>query len=68
MNIRLYCIFFLFILNIIIHTFVEKSNTKVPDFRYTKTICTPGYKNWLHQSEKKDIMVVHYFESRTCWI
>ena len=64
MNFRLFCIFSLFIVNIIIHSFVEKSNIKVPDFRYTKTTCIAGYNSW----SNADINASPYLESKNCWV
>jgi hypothetical protein len=42
MNLRLFCIFALFMVNITIHGLVENPHVQIPDFRYTRTICTNG--------------------------
>ena len=46
MKSKLFWIFSLYICNIIVHSLVENSNIKVPDFRWNKTTCTPGYNYW----------------------
>jgi hypothetical protein len=71
MNFRLFSIFSLFIFNMIIHGFVEKSNIQVPDFRYMKTTCTPGYYSWSNEVNDLrflDINASPYMESKKCWI
>ena len=56
MNFRIFCIFMLFMINITIHSLIEKSNCEVPDFRYIKTICTNGVYDFGH------------IEKRICWV
>jgi hypothetical protein len=71
MNFRLFCIFSLFIVNIIIHSFVEKSNNKVPDFRYTKTTCIAGYNSWsngVNDLQYSDITASPYIKNKNCWV
>ena len=71
MNFRLFCIFSLFIFNVIIHNLVEKSNVKVPDFRWMKTICTPGYGFWsndLNNARYYDTRVAPYMQNMICWV
>ena len=71
MNFKLFCIFSLFIYNIILHSLVENSNIKVPDFRWNKTTCTPGYNYWsndLNDLIYPDVKISPYMESRVCWI
>jgi len=71
MNLKLFCIFSLFIFNMIIHGFVEKSNIQVPDFRYTKTTCTPGYNSWSNEVNDLrflDVNASPYMQSKKCWI
>jgi len=58
-------------LNITIHGLVENSNVQVPDFRWTKTICTPGYgywSNYVNNVQYADVTVAPYIESRICWV
>lgn len=71
MNFQLFCIFALFMLNITIHSLVENSHIQVPDFRYTKTICIPGYKYWsngVNDLLYSDPSASPYIESQECWI
>ena len=71
MNFRLFCIFALFMLNITIHGFVENSHIQIRDFRYTKTICMPGYNYWsngVNYLRYADISASPYIESRECWV
>jgi hypothetical protein len=71
MNFRLFCILSLFIFNIIIHTCVEKSNTKIPDFRYTKTTCIGGYNSWsngINDFQYSDINASPYLKNKNCWV
>ena len=63
MNFRIFCIFSLFLLNIFIHSFVENSNIKVPDFRYIKTTCMAGYNSW-----SNGVNASPYLQSKNCWI
>lgn len=64
MNFKLFCIFGLFILNITIHSFVENSHIQIPDFRYTKTMCTNGVNDLRYT----DIIVVPNIDHRICWV
>jgi hypothetical protein len=64
MNFRLLGILSLFIFNIIIHSFVENSNIKVPDFRYIKTTCMDGYNS----CPNADINASPYLENKDCWV
>ena len=64
MNFRLFCILSLFIVNITIHTLVEKSHIQVPDFRYTKTTCTNGMIDLRYV----DSTVDHHVDHRICWV
>lgn len=63
MNFRLFCILTLFIFNIIIHSFVENSNIKIPDFRYIKTTCMAGYNSW-----SNEVNASPYIQSKNCWV
>jgi len=50
---------------------VEKSNPKIPDFRYTKTKCTSGYNYWLNNVNDLRytyVTMAFHVESRVCWI
>jgi hypothetical protein len=64
MNFRLFGILSLFIFNIIIHSFVENSNIKVPDFRYIKTTCMAGYNS----CPNEDINASPYLQNKDCWV
>jgi len=64
MNFRLLCILSLFILNITIHSLVENSHIQVPDFRYTKTMCTNGIIDLRYI----DSTVDHQVDHRICWV
>jgi len=71
MNFRLFCILSLFIFNIIIHSFVENSNIKVPDFRYIKTTCMAGYNSWSNEVNDlryADANASPYMKSKICWV
>ena len=57
MNFKLFCIYSLFIYNIILHSLVENSNIKVPDFRWMKTTCIAG-----------EVNAFPYMKSKNCWI
>jgi hypothetical protein len=57
MNFKLFCIFSLFIYNIILHSLVENSHIKVPDFRWMKTTCITG-----------DAFTSPYMKSKNCWV
>jgi len=57
MNFKLFCIYSLFIYNIILHSLVENSNIKVPDFRWMKTTCIAG-----------DVNASLYMKSKNCWV
>ena len=68
---KLYGIFILFFFNIIIHSLVEKSDIKIPDFRWTKTICSPTYGYWMNYvNEEKyyDKYISPYTPYRICWV
>jgi len=64
MNFRLLYILSLFILNITIHSLVENSHIQVPDFRYTKTMCTNGMIDLRYI----DSTVDHQVDHRICWV
>ncbi len=64
MNFRLFCILSLFIVNITIHSLVENSHIKIPDFRYTKTMCTNG----MIDLQYVDSTVDHQVDHRICWV
>lgn len=71
MKFQLFCIFALFILNITIHSLVENSHVEVPDFRYSKTMCTPGYNYWSNEVNDVhyiDVTVSPYMDSKICWV
>jgi hypothetical protein len=71
MNFRLFCISSLFIFNIIIHSFVENSDIKVPDFRYIKTTCMAGYNSWSNEVNDlryADANASPYMKSKICWV
>lgn len=71
MNFRLFCIFALFILNITIHGLVENSHIQIRDFRYTKTMCTPGYNYWsnsVNDLRYADMTAYPNRQSRICWV
>ena len=71
MSSSLFCILSLFFLNITIHCLVEKSNIKVPDFRWIKTNCNPSYYYWsneLNDVKYHDINVYPYMKNRECWV
>jgi len=71
MNFQLFCIFALFMLNITIHSLVENSHVQIRDFRYTKTICIPGYNYWsngVNYLRYVDFSVSPYIENRVCWV
>jgi len=71
MNFRLFCIFALFMLNITIHSIVENSHIQIQDFRYTKTICMPGYNYWsngVNYLRYLDVNASPYIENRVCWV
>ena len=71
MNFKLFCIFALFILNITIHGLVENSHIQIRDFRYTKTICMPGYNYWSNEVNDlryADISTSPYIENQGCWV
>lgn len=71
MNFRLSCILTLFIFNIIIHSFVENSHIKIPDFRYKKTTCMPGYNSWsngMNDIRYVDVNASPYMQNKNCWV
>lgn len=70
-NFRMFCITLLFFCNIIIHAFVEKTNVKLPDFRWTKTMCIPTYGYWMtevNNARYYDIFASPYFRDHVCWV
>ena len=71
MNFRLFCILALFMMNITIHGLVENSHIQIQDFRYTKTICMPGYNYWsngVNYLRYLDVNASPYIENRVCWV
>jgi hypothetical protein len=50
--------------NITIHGFVENPHVQIPDFRYTKTICTNGIVDLRYI----DSTVIPHVDHRICWI
>jgi hypothetical protein len=64
MSFKLFSIFVLFMVNITIHSFVENSHIKIPDFRYTKTMCT----NELNNLQHVDVILVPNMDHMICWI
>jgi len=71
MNYRLFCIFSLFFCNIVIHSLVEKTNVQVPDFRWTKTVCSPTYGYWMNNVNNARYYDIHaspYEASYRCWV
>jgi hypothetical protein len=64
MNFKLFCIYSLFIYNIILHSLVENSNIKIPDFRWIKTTCIAGYNSWSYG----DVNASTYMKSKKCWV
>jgi len=71
MKFEIFCIFSLFLFNITIHGLVENSHIQIPDFRYTKTTCMPGYNYWsndINNIRYLDIKASPYGENRICWV
>lgn len=67
----MFFIFMLFIFNITIHSLVENSNVKVPDFRWAKTRCIPSYSYWINNfnnAKLYDMSVNPYGSDVECWV
>ena len=53
------------------HCYFEHGSMKIPDFRWTKTMCFPSYGIWTNPYNDAvflDIVVSPYYPEVSCWV